>query len=306
MAIDVYSREDLETLGMSDRAVARAVAAGRAVRLRPGRFVNAAEWRALHVEAQQRVRAEAARQAAERPPVFALATAAAVHGLPLFRVVDDRVHVLSRTERAAPANRLVVRHEDAYTDDELIEVDGLVVTRLDRTVFDLIRLLPAEAGVALADAALRAAADGEALRAAVAERIARAPGARGIRRARAVLAFADERSESPGESASRWFLRVLGFRTIEIQVGFPGPDGREIRIDFRFRRGWGEFDGAAKYTEPAYLRGRPPQQVLLDEKRREDWVRGRSQEPFVRWMDRDMPTPRALGAHLAGFGIVPD
>jgi hypothetical protein len=303
--IQIYSRRELDALGMSDRAIRRAVAEKRAIAIRPGRFVKASEWNDLYVEARQRVRAAAAADACAVAPIHCLVTAAALHGLPLFRIRDERVHVLSRADRAAAKNRLVMRHEDAFSDDDLEEQNGFLLTTVDRTVFDLIRLLKPEAGVALADAALRAASDAEALRAAIEDRIGRASGARGIRRARAVLAFADHRAESPGESVSRWYLHVLGFEGIRIQVSFAGPDGTEFRIDIKFRYGWGEFDGAAKYADPDFLRGRTPQEAFLDEKRREDWVRGRSQEPFARWMDKDMPDARTLGAHLAAFGITP-
>lgn len=303
--ITVYSRADLHALGMTDRAIRRAVLEKRAIAIRPGRYVKASDWNGLYVEGQQRVRASAATAVCDAPPILCGVTAAARHRLPLFRVKDDRIHVLSRADRAAAKNRLVMRHEDDYAETDLVEREGMLMTSIDRTVFDLIRSLRPEAGVALTDAALRAADDADELRAAVAERIARGAGARGIRRAREVLAFADHRAESTGESASRWYLKVLGFTGIEIQAAFAGPAGERLRMDFKFRRGWGEFDGAFKYSDPEFLDGRTPQQALLDEKRREDWVRGRSQQPFARWMDKDMPDARALGARLAAFGIVP-
>ncbi|MCD1268508.1 hypothetical protein B5M43_006525 [Microbacterium sp. MEC084] len=304
--LTVYTRADLEELGMTDRAIRKAVAEGRAHRIRPGAFVKASEWRAAHSEQRQRAGAQAALQAARGRPVFAGVTAAAVQGLPLFRERDDRVHVLAGASRAAAANAFVVRHEAPLDDQDVVDVDGMLVTSLDRTVFDLIRVMRPEAGVALTDAALRLVPVEHEFRDRLRERIARAPGARGIRRARIVADFADSRADSPGESASRWFLHVLGFRVIRLQVHFLGPDGSDLWVDFGFKKGHGEFDGASKYTDPHFLRGRTPEQALIDEKRREDWLRGITQEPFARWMDRDMPNARALGARLASFGIHPD
>jgi hypothetical protein len=43
--------------------------------------------------------------------------------------------------------------------------------------------------------------------------------------------------------------------------------------------------------------------VLLDEKRREDWIRGVTQKRFVRVEDPHIVTTEALAARLAGFGI---
>ncbi|MGV9769053.1 hypothetical protein ACWDR7_06160 [Microbacterium sp. NPDC003461] len=304
--LTVYSRTDLEHAGASDHAIRQAVSAERLHRIRPGAYVDAADWTAAPIEQRQRAAAATALRASRGPLVLAGITAAAVHGLPLFRLRDERVHVLCHADRVAAKNPFVMRHEVPFTDDDLTLVDGMPVTSLDRTVCDVIRSIPLEAGVALADAALAMAPDGaDELRARLVRRIACLPGARGIRRAREVAAFADPRSGSPLESASRWFLHVLGFRNVRIQEPFPGPNGADYLLDFRFRRGIGEVDGATKYRDPAFLAGRTPQQALIDEKRREDWIRGRTQEPFARWMDRDMPNARALGAHLASFGIRP-
>lgn len=44
----------------------------------------------------------------------------------------------------------------------------------------------------------------------------------------------------------------------------------------------GEADGRAKYTDPAYLRGRTAEEAVLDEKRREDDIRSVT-KGFARW-----------------------
>lgn len=306
MTLPVYSRSELAGLGVSDQSIRRAVAAGRTRRIRPGAYVDARDWDAASIEQRQAAAALATLRASRGPLVLAGITAAALHGLPLFRVRDERVHVLCHADRVTAKNAFVVRHEVPFTDDDLTEIDGMTVTSLDRTLYDVIRALPPESGVAIADAALaRCGPDAEALRERLRRRIAGSPGARGIRRAREVVEFADPRAGSPLESGSRWFLFVLGFRDVRIQVPFPGPRGSEYLLDFRFRRGIGEVDGTAKYRDPVFLAGRSPEQALIDEKRREDWIRGRTQEPFARWMDRDMPNPRALGTLLASFGIRP-
>ncbi|GAA1725957.1 hypothetical protein GCM10009746_04620 [Microbacterium paludicola] len=308
--IVVRTLAELEARGMSQREVLAAAKRKELRRLHPGVYARESEWKAQFTEGRQRANARAAARAFRAPRVYSLFTAAALQDLPLFRVrgEDERVHTI--TSVAAPDTGSVIRHEVPLPDSDVVERDGLLMTSLERTVFDLIRVLPTEAGIALADAALRQREDevvggAERLRATLLERIARSPGARGIRRARTVMAFADHRADSPGESAGRWFLHVLGFRDVRIQVPFPGPNGADYRLDFKFRHGIGELDGAAKYTDPRFLNGRTPEQALIDEKRREDWIRGRTQEPFVRWMDKDMPDADTLGRHLARFGIIP-
>src|SRR4029453_8512809 len=86
-------------------------------------------------------------------------------------------------------------------------------------------------------------------------------------------ALADGRAESPLETRGR--LRIVG-------AGLPGPELQvEIRAGGRLLAGgdaWFdeaavavEFDGRVKYTDP--WRGRSPERVLWEEKRREDELR---------------------------------
>lgn len=299
---------ELDARGRPESSVRADVAAGRLVRVRRGFYAERGAWDAQFIEGRHRARARAL---AARSPGVVLAgiSAAAVHELPLFREGDERLHTVSEGY-AASSTSGVMRHRDELADGDIATVDGLRVTSLSRTVFDLIRRLPFEAAVAVADAALAKAekirgGGAEELRALVAARLDAAPGERGVRRGRTVLAFADAASGSPGESASRWMLHVIGFRDIRIQIPFDGPGGVVYAIDFRFRGVWGEFDGAAKYRDPEFLKGRTPEQALLDEKEREDWIRARSGDPFVRWMDRHIKTPETLRARLAAFGIRP-
>lgn len=306
--VRLLSLDDLELRGSSRDDVRRRVAGGELVRVRRGTFVAASEWEAQYIEGRHRARARA--YAARSPEtVFALESAASQHRLPLFRVKEERLQIVTH-DRAASSTKNVIRHRFALDDADVVLVDGVRVTSLSRTVFDLIRKLPSEAGVALADAALKRAegmrpGGAEELRAKVRERLDRAPGARGIRRARIVLAFADGRSGSAGESASRWFLRVIGFRRFELQIPFAGPEGQKYEVDLEFDGNLGEFDGKVKYSDPAFLDGCSPEQALLDEKERGDWIRGRSRRPYVRWMDQHIATVDTLGRRLARFGIRP-
>lgn len=51
--------------------------------------------------------------------------------------------------------------------------------------------------------------------------------------------------------------------------------------------------------------GRTLEQVILDEKRREDWIRGTTQKRFARAESPHIVTPATLGKRLAAFGITP-
>jgi hypothetical protein len=141
----------------------------------------------------------------------------------------------------------------------------------------------------------------------MAERIDAASGARGIRRARWVIAFADGRAHLPGESVSRLQLSRLGFRPPQLQVPVAGPAGRRYFVDFGLTdvRAFGEFDGRDKYLDEAMRRGLPLERVLLEEKQREDWIRGTTQWRFARWGDEHITSPKALAKRLASFSISP-
>ncbi|QNA93347.1 hypothetical protein [Microbacterium sp. Se63.02b] len=106
---------------------------------------------------------------------------------------------------------------------------------------------------------------------------------------------------------SRLHLHTLGFAAPELQVPIDGPDGSRYLVDFGLAdvRSFGEFDGKTKYLDEAMRSGRSLDQVLLAEKQREDWIRGRTQWRFARWGAEHIRTPAALAARLAAFNISP-
>lgn len=136
---------------------------------------------------------------------------------------------------------------------------------------------------------------------------AEAVSVRGIRQARDLLAFADGRAQLPGESVSRLHLRRLGFSDVDLQARVRGPGGEEYWMDFAFlrERVFGEFDGKAKYLDSDLNGARSVETVVLDEKKREDAVRGVTRWGVVRWGSEHILTANDLGLRLAAFGIRP-
>jgi hypothetical protein len=141
-------------------------------------------------------------------------------------------------------------------------------------------------------------------RALIRSELARLDFRRGLARVARAIEFADGRSESPGESLSRVRLHELGFPPPELQVEFTHHTGATDRVDFFWPEHGhiGECDGLAKYRDPLLRAGRSPEQVVIDEKRRED--RLRSQEPrFSRWEWADAYHPHRLRAILSAAGL---
>ena len=160
--------------------------------------------------------------------------------------------------------------------DEVTVVDGLPVTTVARTIADLGRLLPFDRALVPADAALH---HGLATREELVEAVARRPRRPRNAAARRVVAFADGRAESPGETRSRLAIRRAGLPPPVLQHPVIG-----VRCDFYWEEyaTVGEFDGKVEYGR--YLRpGQTAGDAVFVEKRREDALRDHGLE-VVRWV----------------------
>jgi predicted transcriptional regulator of viral defense system len=228
--------------------------------------------------------------------VVSHASAAALHGLPLWGIPLQRVHITRRPPARSDADTRLRSHVARLAADDVVVLGSLPVTSLARTVVDLARSLPFAAGLAVADAALHSRkVTPDDLRAV----LEAGAGTRGTRAARRVVAAADRRSESVGESRSRAVMIQLGLVLPDLQVEVREPGGRLVgRCDFGWRdaRVLGEFDGQVKYGR--LLRpGQEPGDAVFEEKRREDALRD-ERWGMVRWVWRELDTPVLLGRRI--------
>ncbi|MFG6444105.1 hypothetical protein ACFXQA_02415 [Microbacterium sp. P07] len=286
--------------------------------MRKGWFVTHTAWNDLWPEGRHLVQvAAASNDLVGGTHVFSYVSAAVLWKLPLFRVAPLRVHATGTTRLHAASTPGVQRHEDRLDQADVVVVDGIRCTSLERTALDMARVSTPEAAVAVADAALTVGAGvdyraydqraSEEWRESMSERLARVGSIRGIRQARWVMNFADGRAQLPGESVSRLQLSRLGFDSPSLQVPVPGPDGSTYWVDIGLDDvfSFGEFDGKTKYRDAAMLHGLSIDDVLLREKQREDWIRGTTHRRLARWGDEHIGTPELLGERLASFGIRP-
>ncbi|MQA15159.1 MAG: hypothetical protein GEV09_13600 [Pseudonocardiaceae bacterium] len=214
-------------------------------------------------------------------------SAAVLHGLPTWGISLERVHVSrDRGRSGGRVGRRVHVHAAPLDADEVVAVGGIAVTSVARTVVDLARSVPFEQAVVVADAAL---AGGLVDRATLDGAVRRAARWRGSPAAHRVVAFADGRSESVGESRSRVAVRRAGLPDPVPQWEVRAAGGRLVgRVDF----GWpglatvGEFDGRVKYGR--LLRpGEQPGDAVFAEKLREDELRS-LELGVVRWTWADL------------------
>jgi len=224
-------------------------------------------------------------------PVVSHLSAAVIHGLPLWRIHLSEVHVTRSPPAKAHRGPLVHSHLALLDAVDVVERGQLAVTSPARTVVDVARVVPFEQAVIVADAALRLGlVSGEQL-AAQLKRSHRMPGARAAGR---VIAFADGRSESVGESRSRVMLHRAGLPEPELQMTVCDVDGVFLgRADFGYRRRkvLGEFDGKVKYRGGSGAED--PGETVFREKRREDALRAAGWA-VVRWIWLDLDEPATV------------
>lgn len=296
---------DLELLGVGRRSMTRSAAAGGHRRLRPGVYVESANWDACSHDEQHLLRMRALAHASGGDAVFSHWSAATAHGLPLLRHAADEVDVTvgahaSRGLVGVRGHLLALDHED------VVHIQGLACTSLARTAIDIAAAAPFPEAVVVADAVLhRLHAFGPDAAAVLADAARRALPRRAHKKIDRVLAFADGRSESPGESLSRVTMRALRVPPPELQHEIWDANGLAGRLDFWFpaHRVAGEMDGRAKYLDPLLNRG-DAARVVYDEKLREDRIRLQGIR-FVRWGWDVARSPALLGARLAAVGVVP-
>lgn len=190
---------------------------------------------------------------------------------------------------------------------------GLQVTTAERTLFDLTQTEPFEVALACADQHLRATArtgtvvDSEAMQGWRDRTLARIGGKQSSAwstRARALVALADPRADSPLESISRLRFLQLGI-DVELQYPVRSERGGIYLLDFWLLNApyFGECDGKHKYTDPGLRGGRSPEEVVYQEKRRHDWVSGSTGRRGLRWGAPDVMTVAAFAKRLRAFGV---
>ena len=287
---DLITRRVARAGGLRDRDVAALIGMGAWQRIRRGAYCGTPgpefpeESHALLVRATAPLLG-----GGSTCPVVSHASAAVLHGLPVWGADLAKVHVTRPGSPGVAGTGVVRPHRAEMQDDEMVLVDGVTVTSIARTILDLARTYGFECGVVTADAALHAGrVTTDELRTVV-ER-ARARRSAGV--APRVVDFADPLAESVGESRSRVLFARVGLPQPALQRDIRSDDGHLIgRVDFDFDqfRTVGEFDGLRKYRRD--LRpGERPEDAVVREKLREDEIRDTDRQ-MVRWTWREIGSP---------------
>jgi very-short-patch-repair endonuclease len=262
---NLWRTDQLHASGLNSRAIRQLVNRGSLVRLRYGCYIRAALWekQTSTVRSLQLIHAHAHGTLTTSTGnfVYSHTSAARLHGLFLWNT-DDLVHILLRVRPSRERLGKDVRgHTRPYADTEVTTLGRFRVTALERTVVDCGMMLDYRQALILVDHALRLGAN-PALMNAMAGNLA---GRSGVRNLRLVLANADIRAESAGETLTRELLARLKLPMPEAQVEVRSRLGWH-RLDFAWREKKValEFDGRVKYFDYA-----PTAEVLFQERRRE-------------------------------------
>lgn len=262
---------------------------GEWVSLRRGAYVSRDRLEQMDDAQRHLARIHAVARSLAQPAVVSHTSAALLHGLPDWNIGHSDVHVSRGNLRSPRTESGVHHHTGELRPDDVVEIDGIQVTSLARTVIDTARITPFEESVCIADAAFNRDPD---LQQATLTRLDQVRDWPGARNAGAVVEFANGLSQSVGESRTRVKFRDVDLPEPELQVQIRDDIGHLLGIaDFLFKaqRTITEFDGRAKYSR--YLRpGQDPGDVLWREKQREDALRALGFE-VVRliWADLDVP-----------------
>lgn len=276
-------RPHLLASGITDDELRRMRAADRLTAVRPGAYVESVDTRLIRPNVRHSMLVRATMRKVAPDAVVSHCSAAALHGLPLWRTPLDRVHVTKDRRSGGRRTTLLHVHTAALAEDDVVEIDGLFVTSVERTVADVARFEAFEPALIVADAALhRKLTTSDRLASAVGRGEHRA----GNPRARRVVGFASGGAMSPGETRSRLAIHRAGLPPPQVQYRIPGTT---FDVDFWWSafRTAGEFDGLVKYGR-LLKPGQSAGDAIVAEKRREDEIRSHGVK-VGRWVWAELP-----------------
>jgi hypothetical protein len=287
---------------------ARAASAGRETRVANGVYLPEPAWASLDARERYLVRIRAVAETRRNQQVLSHWSAAAIHGLSSISEWPWKVHTTIGPTSGGRSRNDVVKHSLTLGDTDVVEVDGLLLTSVARTTLDMATIGSFVDAVTIVDGALHVDRFGRrpplTTREELRELWMRRMPFRGHARAADVIGFAETRADSPLESVSRVNMRLIGCPRPLLQSRFFDYQGFIGETDFDWPEFGllGEADGDVKYLDPDSRHGRTADEVVRDERVREDRLRALPRS-VTRWGWAIGSNPRALRRHLLAAGL---
>lgn len=227
------------------------------------------------------------------PVVLSHQTAARFWSMPMIEGWPRHVHITEPPNSPRRSKNGVIVHRAELDRSEVVEVDGVRMTSVTRTLIDLARVTSFVDSVGAVD---RALAGNLVIRSELEDALLALGSGRGTAAAKRVVDFASSLAESPGESFSRAVMHEWGFPAPELQHQFDTAQGPR-RVDFWWPEVGiaGEFDGRIKYAES-------PEAAHWEEKQRANALFDLG-VPLVRWTWLDLAQRAPFVRRLDAAGL---
>lgn len=290
-----FLRREAIEIGVDDRTLSRGVRLRVFVRIRQGAYCHTDLWRSKSAVGQHLARAYATQDLTPGPTALSHISALAHFGCPLWDAPLEQVH-LTRLDRGSSRREAGVVHHDGHVSaDDVVTLDGRVVTSPTRSTLDALTMLSTESSLVAGDWMLEQGLTTHDQLWAGKDSMIGWPGTLPLH---IKIGLLDGRSKSVAESRGRNLFRRMGIPRPELQFRVYDKDGRLIAItDFAWpdRKVYGEADGKVKYGR-LLKPGQDPGDVVFAEKRREDAVRRVTDGTMVRftWSDLHPQSAPAL------------
>lgn len=269
--LGVFLRREAEELGYHDQAIAGLVKHKVWHRVRRGAYTSTRIWDALDEAGRYGLLARAALRQAKTDVTLSHTSALNEYGLPLWGCDLETVHLTRVDGHAGRKESGVRQHSGQLLHGEVTRRNGVPVTDGTRTALDMTTVSDTEVSMAIIDALLHAGHTTPELLGRRYELMAHWPN---TLHTDLVLRLADSRSESVGESRTRYLCWQQGLPAPIPQYPILDASGREIaRVDLAWPQ-YGvflEFDGKVKY-EALLRQGESASDVVVREKKREQLI----------------------------------
>ncbi|MER6971547.1 type IV toxin-antitoxin system AbiEi family antitoxin domain-containing protein [Nocardioides sp. NPDC000445] len=284
-------------VGYAKRDITRMTRSGEWHRIRRGAYAPGATWLEFDEVARHQVRSRAVMRSLGDAVALSHTSAVVAHGIDIWNLPLDRVHVTRLDGGAGRIEGDVVHHEGFSLDHEVVAADGMKAVLPERCVLEAASRVDTETAWCLLDAGLRSGTfDRDGLKAAY-EVVEHWPF---MHRVGGLVPFADGRSGSIGESRGKHLFRSFGLPQPQLQYEVRRADGSIAGVtDWAWPEFGllGEFDGRVKYGR-LLKPGQDPGDVVFEEKRREDELRELTGFWMIRLIWSDFANPAVTAARI--------